>query len=592
MAYQLDRFNGTFLVNVDDGSIESNATDLRFVGKNYAGYGEVQNENFLHLLENFANTTPPPKVISGQVWYDSANKKLKFYDGNKFRVASGSEIGSTAPAGLATGEFWFDTSAKQLYTWSGTDFVLIGPESSPDLGAASATSQVVKDTTGNNHTILKLSAGGKVVVIISQDDEFILDSSINSIEDFSVIKKGVNLVKTSSSGVSTDNYVFWGTSSNATRLGGILASDYIQKGSVSFDQEIAFKDSGFQLGNDNDLRVRVEDSDKVIFENRLGNNITFRISTSPLNKRDVGIFNINGIIPGDTLLFDLGSSQLRWKDVWANLVYSNVIGNLTGNTTGSHTGNVSAADTQILVNASSKQIGYPGANLVGVLTGTVQGEVIGTTSNANLLDNRAPSFTLPLIAAETIPIRSAAGEIIATRFVGTADRADRLLINDSAVDTDPLYRSAKTTKAANSIAARTSTGDLEAEIFQGTATAARYADLAEKYLTDQFYDCGTVVTVGGIAEVRASLLGDRALGVISTNPAFMMNKDLEDGQYVALKGRVPVKVIGEIKKGDRLVATNNGCAKKAESHELSEVFALSLEESDIADIKIIEAVVL
>jgi len=592
MAYQLDRFNGTFLVNVDDGSIESNATDLRFVGKNYAGYGEVQNENFLHLLENFANTTPPPKVISGQVWYDSANKKLKFYDGNKFRVASGSEIGSTAPAGLATGEFWFDTSAKQLYTWSGTDFVLIGPESSPDLGAASATSQVVKDTTGNNHTILKLSAGGKVVVIISQDDEFILDSSINSIEDFSVIKKGVNLVKTSSSGVSTDNYVFWGTSSNATRLGGILASDYIQKGSVSFDQEITFKDSGFQLGNDNDLRVRVEDSDKVIFENRLGNNITFRISTSPLNKRDVGIFNINGIIPGDTLLFDLGSSQLRWKDVWANLVYSNVIGNLTGNTTGSHTGNVSADDTQILVNASSKQIGYPGANLVGVLTGTVQGEVIGTTSNANLLDNRAPSFTLPLIAAETIPIRSAAGEIIATQFVGTADRADRLLINDSAVDTDPLYRSAKTTKAANSIAARTSTGDLEAEIFQGTATAARYADLAEKYLTDQFYDCGTVVTVGGIAEVRASLLGDRALGVISTNPAFMMNKDLEAGQYVALKGRVPVKVIGEIKKGDRLVATNNGCAKKAESHEFSEVFALSLEASDIADIKIIEAVVL
>ena len=79
MAYQLDRFNGTFLVNVDDGSIETNSTDLRFVGKNYAGYGEVQNENFLHLLENFANTTPPPKVINGQIWYDTANKKLKFY---------------------------------------------------------------------------------------------------------------------------------------------------------------------------------------------------------------------------------------------------------------------------------------------------------------------------------------------------------------------------------------------------------------------------------------------------------------------------------------------------------------------------------
>ena len=88
MAYQVDRFNGTFLVSVDDGTIDT-TTDIRFVGKNYAGYGEVQNENFLHLLENFANTSAPPKVLTGQIWYDSGNKKLKFYDGNTSRTASG-----------------------------------------------------------------------------------------------------------------------------------------------------------------------------------------------------------------------------------------------------------------------------------------------------------------------------------------------------------------------------------------------------------------------------------------------------------------------------------------------------------------------
>ncbi len=91
MAYQVDKFNGTFLTSVEDGTID-NTTDIRFVGKNYAGYGEVQNENFLHMLENFANTTPPPRVITGQVWYDSENNKLKFYDGTKFKTAVGAEV--------------------------------------------------------------------------------------------------------------------------------------------------------------------------------------------------------------------------------------------------------------------------------------------------------------------------------------------------------------------------------------------------------------------------------------------------------------------------------------------------------------------
>ena len=85
MAYQVDRYNGTFLVSVEDGTIDT-TTDLRFLGKNYAGYGEVQNENFLHLLENFANTSAPPRAVLGQVWYDSANKKIKFYDGSRFRT--------------------------------------------------------------------------------------------------------------------------------------------------------------------------------------------------------------------------------------------------------------------------------------------------------------------------------------------------------------------------------------------------------------------------------------------------------------------------------------------------------------------------
>ena len=119
MAYSINKFNGTFLVTVQDGTVDT-TTDLSLVGKNYAGYGAIENENLIYLLENFANTSPPPKPLSGQIWYDSGNKKLRFYDGVRFKVAAGAETGSSAPSGLQTGEFWFDTSAKQLYTWTGT----------------------------------------------------------------------------------------------------------------------------------------------------------------------------------------------------------------------------------------------------------------------------------------------------------------------------------------------------------------------------------------------------------------------------------------------------------------------------------------
>ena len=76
MAYQIDRFNRTPLVTVQDGTLDE-TTDIKFVGKNYAGYGEIQNENMLFLLENFSGSSQPPKPVSGQIWHDSTNGKIK-----------------------------------------------------------------------------------------------------------------------------------------------------------------------------------------------------------------------------------------------------------------------------------------------------------------------------------------------------------------------------------------------------------------------------------------------------------------------------------------------------------------------------------
>ena len=130
-------------------------------------------------------------------------------------------------------------------------------------------------------------------------------------------------------------------------------------------------------------------------------------------------------------------------------------------------------------------------------------------------------------------------------------------------------------------------GNVQASYFTGTATQAIYADLAENYTTDQIYAPGTVVVVGGSAEVTASSEGKRAIGVISTAPAFLMNKDA-DGQAVALKGRVPCRVVGAVAKGDELVSADNGCAKAGDS----KVFGVALETSTDTVERVIEIVVL
>ena len=583
MAYQVDKFNGTFLVSVEDGTIDT-TTDLRFVGKNYAGYGEVQNENFLHLLENFANTTAPPKVITGQIWFDTANKKLKFYDGSQFRIASGAEASQTAPSGLTAGDFWFDTTAQQLYTYNGTQFVLIGPENAPDVGTSALISQVVRDTTGTTHSIAKLLSGGETIAIISKD-AFTLGSE-NPITGFSVLKKGITLINTNGvTGITSTDHYFWGTAANALKLGSFVAEDFVRLSNPSLPSGAEFDDQGFFLGDQTDIKFSVENGDEPSIENQNGNTFRIKIRVSSGDRRDVAIFDRDAVFPGTDNFFTLGKTTSKWNNVYSTTFTGNLSGNVTGNLSGNVTGNIIASDLSTIINASTKTVT---ASFVGNLTGNVVGDVIGTANNALTLNSLSGAVSA---TASTVAIRDASGNLTSNQFLGTADKSDRLRINDSATDTDPSFRSAKTIASANTIAARDGSGNLTANVFNGTATAARYADLAEKYLCDKEYPVGTVICIGGDAEATASSFGKRAIGVVSENPAFMMNKDLEGGTYIALKGRVPVRVIGKISKGDNLIASDNGNAVKAVYHS-SEVFAVALEDSNDVDEKLIEAVVI
>jgi hypothetical protein len=172
------------------------------------------------------------------------------------------------------------------------------------------------------------------------------------------------------------------------------------------------------------------------------------------------------------------------------------------------------------------------------------------TSNITLNANASAAATASVLVARDAN-SSFSANVVTASLSGTATQSNTLFDVTSGG-----YRQGAQS-AASTMVCRDTNGSIQANIMFGTATAARYADLAELYLSDKDYPTGTVVKVGGDKEITAYTAIDyvRALGTISDKPAYLMNKDLEGGVPVALKGRVPVRVLGLVKKGQGLGAS-------------------------------------
>lgn len=209
-------------------------------------------------------------------------------------------------------------------------------------------------------------------------------------------------------------------------------------------------------------------------------------------------------------------------------------------------------------------------------------QFLGVAQQAtSLLDqNGIPRVASVANTPYAVVIRDSDGRINVGNISGTASNADKLNNMIASVLNTP-----------GTVVARDASSDIFVNVVHGTATTANYADLAEKYLADAEYEVGTVMMVGGEKEVTASRWGKRAIGAVSANPAYLMNEGLEGGTVIALKGRIPVKVVGVIKKGDELIASDNGCAVMAVPHA-SGVFAIALESNDDTGVKLVECLVL
>lgn len=391
MAYTINLTNGTIFATIADGTINT-ASSQTLIGKNYAGYGQFLDDNFIHLLECGANSTPPGAPLTGQLWWDTSTGLLKVYNGTTFKTISAASSSATAPTSNVTGDLWYDTTNQQLKVYTGTTWLVVGPAYTSGTGVTGAIATTIVDNTSTSHVVIELFVNDSIVGIISKDATFTPQVALTG---FTTVRPGITL----STLVGSQVPLFQGTAVLAQGLVGgqpymLNNANTSTTGTVS-----VLNNSGLFVGTNSDLNMYVSGTSAFIANQTSNGNIYFRV-------------------------------------------------NIAGTPT-----------TVMTINGS---------------TGNISGNQI----------------------------------------------------------------------------------------------SANYADVAERFHADTVYEAGTVVELGGDAEITkvGMDLSDKVFGVISTRAAYLMNSQAgSDATHppVAMTGRVPVKVIGQVAKGDRLVSAGNGFARAA-----------------------------
>jgi len=357
MAYTVNKTNSSASPSsytVQDNVLNTQ-TDLKFIGKGYAGYGEVIHENFLHLLENFANSTAPSKPIQGQLWYDSSAEKLKVYTGSNF-VPSGSSVpyGPTAPANLAQGDLWIDSDTAQLFFYNGTSNILIGPTTSAGTNTNGFLYETITDNTDTDQNVTKWFNDGNLIAIISEDTF----TPKAAIAGFDTITKGVTL------STAISDLKFAGTATDADKLGDVAAANYLRSNANDTTTGTlgVNNDSGLSVGADSDLSLTV-DSTGVVVQNIISDtDITFKVN-------DGGTATTLMTMDGSTSRVGIGTITPTTKlDVSGTINATAFTGPITGDVVGNVTGDVTGDVTGTVTGSASLNLLKAGGTLTGTLT--------------------------------------------------------------------------------------------------------------------------------------------------------------------------------------------------------------------------------
>ena len=222
MSYQLNKTDGTLLTALIDGQIDTESTNLVLVGRNYSGYGEYFNENFIKLLENFSSTAAPSNPLKGQLWWNSTDQRLQVYDGSIWKSSGGPIVQNTQPQ-MVAGDLWIDNLNNQVYAFDGTDLMLMGPQYTVTQGKSGFEIGSILDSQSRSRTVANLYVGGTLSAVISsieftpQYAQRIL-GLVTAANPNGIIKVGMNIIDTA-------NFKFRGTADSANALvtaGGVV----------------------------------------------------------------------------------------------------------------------------------------------------------------------------------------------------------------------------------------------------------------------------------------------------------------------------------------------------------------------------------
>ena len=576
-------------------------------------------------------TAPSGGVDEGTAYFDTVDDKLKVHNGTAFVDAS--------YAGKVSNEYGSDTDVGSPSAYGTRLRTMYIPDTSTVYHAVLAL-MYVNDGTGGYSGF---TSGESIMAIFSDHAEFTINTTqpvrveglgdVNLYNEFNdsdgigtVIKPGMNLrQKYSGTAIALANVALEANIANAiqTSSANVSADNIIHTGrsyvpTNSNTEELGDNSSRFERMNINKIYLGDHTGGGAAF---IGKSRTSNETGTAAQTLDIGesSFPIDNIYATNITLADgggitglnvesFGTSSAPIDEAYI----SNVIvdsSNVYTNSTGFH-GDIREPGTgSLIVDVSGGAV--LGINTAGTFTNKTFGSDILATSTSINIGNSSTGFGT--VYAQTFDGVSAelSGTATAVTFNGNISGATAVFTGTSnavtfngttgnftgTVTADTFTDSTLSISSGNITGGDSATfsGNVTGDYFVGTATQAQYADLAEIYSADAEYEAGTVVKIGGDAEVTQteSHADTEVFGVVSSSPAYLMNSEAE-GVPVALAGRVPVKVIGKVAKGERLVSSDVpgvAWALGDDEYDARAVIGRALQSKEDGDAGVIEAVI-
>jgi hypothetical protein len=295
MSYTINLTDGAVFATIADGTINT-ASSMTLVGKNYAGYGQFLDTNFIRLLESGSNTTAPGAPLEGQLWWDSGNALMKVYNGTTFKTISSATASATAPTSNVTGDLWYDTVNAQLKVWTGTTFLLVGPQFTAGTGTTGAIVATILDNVGTSHVVIQLFVNDSIVGMVSKDATF---TPAVAISGYTTIRPGITL----STGIAGQVPLFQGTATNAQTLNSLSSNEFMRTdantattGTLSVNNN-----TGLAVGASSSFRVSVSGNDVTLRNQTSGGNLFLGVNVAGNVTPTLTMFGSNGAISGNQI---------------------------------------------------------------------------------------------------------------------------------------------------------------------------------------------------------------------------------------------------------------------------------------------------